>query len=208
MWIFEFSLGVCSTEQHHLVHSLGYLVSNERQVLLRGTRLGGSATNRLLRDALQNNRWARDVTRATTTQVLCDYLRVWELLQSVNLQPLQPDRFVWRWSSSRAYSVSSTYWAFFAGSTRLLGAKDLWRTKAPPWVKLFFWLALHHRLCTADRPKRHGLQDDDTCARCDQAPETACHLFLGCVFSRQVWRVLLDPIHLLALLPNGVLELG
>ena len=127
-----------------------------------------SGRKRLLRDALHNNRWTRDITRATTTQVLCDYLRVWELLQSVNLPPLQPDRFVWRWSSSGAYSVSSTYRAFFAGSTRLLGAKELWRTKAPPWVKLFFWLALHRRLWTADHRKRHGLQDDDACALCDQ----------------------------------------
>ena len=36
IWIFEFSLGVCSTEQHDLVHSLRYLVSNGGQVPLRG----------------------------------------------------------------------------------------------------------------------------------------------------------------------------
>jgi len=45
---------------------------------------------RLLRGALHN------ITGAPTTQVLCDYLRVWELLRSITLQPLQPDRFVWR----------------------------------------------------------------------------------------------------------------
>jgi hypothetical protein len=36
MWIFEFSHWVCSTESQSLVHSLGYLVSNGRQVLLGG----------------------------------------------------------------------------------------------------------------------------------------------------------------------------
>ena len=45
MWIFEFSLGVCSTEQHDFVHSLGYLVSNERQILQGDIRLDGSATS-------------------------------------------------------------------------------------------------------------------------------------------------------------------
>ena len=45
MWIFEFSLVVCSTELRSLVSSLEYLVSNGRQVLLRGIRLGGSATS-------------------------------------------------------------------------------------------------------------------------------------------------------------------
>ena len=43
IWIFEFSLRVCSTELHSLVSSLEYLVSNGRQVLLGGIRLGGSA---------------------------------------------------------------------------------------------------------------------------------------------------------------------
>ena len=45
MWIFEFSLGVCSTELRSLVSSLGYSVSNGRQVPLRGIRLGGPATS-------------------------------------------------------------------------------------------------------------------------------------------------------------------
>ena len=45
MWNFEFSLGMCSTERQDLVHSLEYLVSNGRQVLLGGIRLGGSATH-------------------------------------------------------------------------------------------------------------------------------------------------------------------
>ena len=44
MWIFGFSHGVCSMELRNLVSSLEYLVSNGRQVLLGGIRLGGSAT--------------------------------------------------------------------------------------------------------------------------------------------------------------------
>ena len=44
IWIFEFSLGVCSMELCSLVTSLGYLVSNERQVLSESIRLDGSAT--------------------------------------------------------------------------------------------------------------------------------------------------------------------
>lgn len=112
---------------------------------------------RVLGDALPNHRWARDITGAPTTQVLCDYFRVRELLRSVNLQPLQSDRFVWRWSPDGRYSVSSTYRAFFHGSASLLGAKELWSVKAPPRVKLFFWLALHKRLWMSDRRKRNGL---------------------------------------------------
>ena len=44
IWIFGFSLGVCPMEPSNLVFSLGYLVSNGRQVLLGGIRLDGSTT--------------------------------------------------------------------------------------------------------------------------------------------------------------------
>ena len=44
IWIFGFSLGVYSIELRNLVSSLEYFVSNRRQVLLEGIRLGGSAT--------------------------------------------------------------------------------------------------------------------------------------------------------------------
>ena len=44
MWIFEFSLGVCSMKLRSLVSTLEYLVSNGRQVHLGDIGLGGSAT--------------------------------------------------------------------------------------------------------------------------------------------------------------------
>jgi len=124
-----------------------------------------------LKDGLHLNRWAREIVGALTAPVLYQYLLVWDLLRNVVLNPLQSDQFVWKWSPDGKYSASSAYKVFFHGSTNLLGAKELWRTKVPPRVK-FFWLSLHRRLWTADRRKRHGLQDDDGCALCGQEPET------------------------------------
>ena len=45
MWIFGFSPRVCPMELRNLVSSLECLVSNRRQALLGGIRLGGSATD-------------------------------------------------------------------------------------------------------------------------------------------------------------------
>jgi len=56
-----------------------------------------------------------------------------------------------------------------------------------PKVKIFFWLALHGRLWTAERRKRHGLQPEATCALCDQDDETTDHLLASCPFTREVW---------------------
>ena len=52
MWIFGFSPGVCPTEPSNLVFPLRCLVSNGRQALLGGIRLGGSATLPLQRMGL------------------------------------------------------------------------------------------------------------------------------------------------------------
>lgn len=111
---------------------------------------------------------------------------------------------MWKWSLDGKYAASSTYKAFFEGLSSLLGARELWKTKALPKAKLFFWLALHHRLWTADRRKRHGLQDSNECNLCGQDPESCGHLFLGCVLTRQLWYMLLSPLRLQSLMPTGV----
>lgn len=98
------------------------------------------------------------------------------MLEEVSLSPAVPDRFVWRWTADGAYSASSAYKVFFVGMASMLGAKELWRSRAPPKIKLFFCLALHGRIWTADRRKRHHLQDTDTCVLCDQCGETVDHL--------------------------------
>ena len=72
----------------------------------------------------------------------------------------------------------------------------------PPKVKFFGWLALHKRLWTSARRKRHGLQDTDDCALCAQAPESLGHLFLDCTLARRLWHALLSPIDLGALVPD------
>lgn len=96
-----------------------------------------------------------------------------------------------------SYSASSTYHGFFTGLAELWGAKELWSTKALPRVKLFFWL------WTAERRKRHGLRDSDAFALCDQAAELVAHLFLGCVFAREVLFRVLKLLGLTAMVPVG-----
>ena len=155
-----------------------------------------------MKEGLLQNQWARDVVGAPTTQVLCQYLLVWRLLANVTLDPIQSDRFVWKWSADGKYSASSTYRAFFAGATTLPGAVELWKTKAPGKVRFFFWLAMHRRLWTAERRKRHGLQDHDDYIMCGQEPETASHLFLQRVLARELWLKLLYPVGLDSLLPQ------
>jgi len=163
---------------------------------------------RSVRAAIAQRQWARDIVGATTTQVILQYLQVWNIAESVQLDPLSVDRFVWKWSPDGNYSASSTYRAFFHGSAAMLGARELWKTKAPPKVKFFVWLMLHRRLWTGDRRRRHGLQDHDLCAFFSQEAETVEHLVLGCYLSRGLWFALLRPLGMHSRMPAAAQDIG
>lgn len=125
-----------------------------------------------------------------------------ETLEEVSLDPTVADRFIWKWMASGNYTAVSAYRSFFIGRTTLMGAKELWKASAPPRVKFFLWLALHGRLWTAERRRRHGLQDGDACALCGELPEITDHLLLSCAYAREVWWRALQQIHLQHLVPT------
>jgi len=145
---------------------------------------------RTVAEALQDDHWIADISGALTVQVLLDYLLVWDMTRAVQLQPDQPDKVCWKWTSDKVFSSSSAYKSFFIGQQPVEGATLLWKARAPDKCKIFIWLVLHDRCWTADRRKRHGLQDDDTCTLCSQSPETIDHMLLCCPFSRELWFLL------------------
>lgn len=150
----------------------------------------------LVCDALPGNAWVRHINGAHTVQVINEYLMLWHRLQHVQLVPGTPDVFRWRLTADGTYSSASVYGAMFFGSSRPLGVKEIWKTSAPPKVRLFFWLVMHRKCWTAEQRFRHGLQDSPTCVICDQLLKTMDHIVLGCVFSREVWCLLLTKLHL------------
>ena len=137
-------------------------------------------------ESLPLHTWATHLSGAFAMQMVVEAAALFDLLEQVQLQDT-PDTFCWTLSPDGNYSAASAYGAMFLGSTIPLGAKQIWKTAAPPRVRFFFWLVLHGRCWTADRRFRHGLQPTDTCILCDQESETIDHILLGCVFSREVW---------------------
>lgn len=141
---------------------------------------------------MTEKQWIRDITGPLTVQAIVQYLHLWVTLQDTELQLGLEDQICWRWNASLQYSAKSAYDMFFCGSVKLAGANLLWKTWAPPRVKWFMTLALHRGTWTAERRKRHGLQDHDECALCDQDPESVEHLLLHCAMSKQIWWNTLD----------------
>ncbi|WVZ65336.1 hypothetical protein U9M48_014716 [Paspalum notatum var. saurae] len=69
----------------------------------------------------------------------------------------------------------------------MVGAKVVWKARVPPRVRFFAWLALQDRCWTAERRRRHGLQETDDCALCDQTVESMEHLMTKCSFVMEIW---------------------
>ena len=138
---------------------------------------------RRVAEGLHNNTWARDIQGTVGIHEIGQYLQLWLAVSSTALTD-EPDRLVWRWTASGAYSAQFGYLATFQGSTTCRAWKMIWRPWAPPKIKFFHWLAQQDRCWTADRLARCGLQHHPRCPLCDQAAETIHHLFIECTFTR------------------------
>jgi hypothetical protein len=105
----------------------------------------------------------------------------------ITLGLTMPDSTVWHWDPSGKYSTSSAYQALFLGQHALEGAKELWKVHASGKCKMFLWLLMHERVWTLERLQHHGMENHGLCTLCSQCAEVIDHLFLGCLFSCELW---------------------
>ena len=141
-------------------------------------------------DALRNRRWVRDVQGGVSTAAISQYLHLWDFLHTVQLQPGEEDRLIWRHSKDGNFSTSSAYKLFFAANIKFPCAGPIWKSKAPARCKFFMWLAVHQRCLTADNLQKRGWPHSDVCQLCLSAPESCTHLFVHCPFSSRTWQLI------------------
>ncbi|WVZ99622.1 hypothetical protein U9M48_044891, partial [Paspalum notatum var. saurae] len=141
---------------------------------------------RTVAEGLQDRAWIRDIKKQLTMPAISEYVDIWERTQGIELVD-RPDSFRWRWEADSHYSAASAYRSCFLGSSRMAGAKIIWRARVPQRVKFFAWLALQDRCWTGERRQRHGLQETDDCALCDQEVESMEHLLTRCSYVREIW---------------------
>jgi hypothetical protein len=100
--------------------------------------------------------------------VLVQYVQVYQWIQAIQLMPDTDGTHHWHWSADGAYSSCSAYAALMLGQLTMLGARELWKTRAPNNCRFFVWLALLGRFWTAKRRHHHGLQASSSCILCYQ----------------------------------------
>jgi hypothetical protein len=69
----------------------------------------------------------------------------------------------------------------------------------PPPRRSSIWLALKNKVWTAERLAKRGLPHPASCPLCDQEAENIQHLLFSCVFTKQVWFLILQGLGLSSL---------
>ncbi|XP_019259636.1 PREDICTED: uncharacterized protein LOC109237735 [Nicotiana attenuata] len=67
-----------------------------------------------------------------------------------------------------------------------------WMNQARPKAIFIIWLQIQEKLLTGDRLKNWGIQVEDTCCFCNQAPETRDYIFAECAYGRSLWSRLMQ----------------
>jgi len=106
------------------------------------------------------------------------------LLQNVNLQVDNADRWRWALESTHTFSVRSVY-KYLTHQPPLVSSVDassLWHKDVPLKVVLFGWRLLRDRLPSKDNLFRRGVIDQASrqCVSGCDSLETSNHLFLHC----------------------------
>jgi len=156
-------------------------------------------------EALQNNSWVADIIGALGWHGLAEYLELWDTLNNWHLNTTD-DVHQWKFETSGIFSTRSAYRNFFVGSVSFEPWKRLWKSWAPSKCKTFIWLAIRNHCWTADRLQKRGLPHPVRCPLCDQPDETIQHLLTSCVFARQFWFSVLQPLNLAHLMPSRTIS--
>jgi hypothetical protein len=104
----------------------------------------------------------------------------------------QEDELLWQLSPFGVYSPKEGYSFLMTILQQQVPEwwwKGIWKVKCPLKARLFMWCLLRKRVPTWDRMKSRGLEGSGWCPLCKGDEETSLHLFLGCPFSIQTWRL-------------------
>ena len=105
------------------------------------------------------------------------------------------------------FEVKSYYRALSPRGSSSLPWKSAWRSKAPPRVAFFVWMAVRSKILTLDNLGRRGMVVMNRCWLCETKGESVDHLLLHCAAASGLWNAFFASFGLCWVMPCSVKEL-
>ena len=67
--------------------------------------------------------------------------------------------------------------------------KIVWKSKAPPRVTFFVWMAVLGKILTLDNLRKKNIIATEWCCMCKNSGESIDHLLLHCKVAIDVWKM-------------------
>ncbi|XP_020890764.1 uncharacterized protein LOC110230885 [Arabidopsis lyrata subsp. lyrata] len=140
-------------------------------------------------DAFAN--YSARIPRLCSPQIVA----VHDLLSTVHLTDDEEDHDFYSWlgrdSNLIKFPTAETWDSLRLKAPAKAWSSSVWYKGATPKHAFNMWLAQLDRLPTRDRLIAWGMPISPACCICSQFAESRDHLFLRCVFSEQIWKLIL-----------------
>jgi len=84
---------------------------------------------RTVLEDLTDQTWISDVQGVLSVSAIVEFLELWDILSSVDLQPGVDDSHIWKLNTSGQYTAKSAYEGFFQGAVRLESCERIWKMR-------------------------------------------------------------------------------
>ena len=130
-----------------------------------------------------------------------------DVLYQSDVKGCGQDKVWWQGSIGKGFQVKLFYKALLPSNGLSVPWKSIWKTKVPPRVSFFVWIATMDRILTMQNLRRRHVMVIDWCYMCKASGESTDHLLLHCPIATDLWNCMFSLVGIQWVMPKGVLEL-
>ena len=156
--------------------------------------------------------WNFDFRRNLNEMEIEEVARLLQKVEEVRLSLSKMDNRRWNLEASGLFTCKS-YRSLLSNNGIVHyypPYSQIWKSKAPPKVKILVWLVANGNLNTCDRIQRRNpfmCLSPHWCSLCKAKEESVNHIFLHCSYSIQLWWKLFQEVKVSWVIPKGCFEL-